>query len=118
MGKKAITEMPALEMGFTYTPIKGKEKKTLISSFRDYTGLATETSPQTLRFRRIGFLCLRRSTMAQRPAVDVLSTYVGFRFIGLRLFATRCIENVHGLAAAHNCINIQLENFVLLVFME
>ncbi|GFV63657.1 hypothetical protein TNCV_626521 [Trichonephila clavipes] len=44
--------------------------------------------------------------MSRQPGADVLSPYVGYRFISSRTFAARCIENVHvsqSSSLTHSC---------------
>ncbi|GFU66362.1 hypothetical protein TNCV_2551111 [Trichonephila clavipes] len=44
--------------------------------------------------------------MARLPAANVLSTYVGYRFIDSRVFAAHCTEDVNGLAVVRSCPNM------------
>ncbi|GFW40005.1 hypothetical protein TNCV_5116881 [Trichonephila clavipes] len=74
----------------------------LISSSRDDTALATETSLDILRFRGIGFLSCRYV-----PRWHALSTCIGYRFLDSSIFSAHCIENVNGLAVVHSCRNIE-----------
>ncbi|GFV67901.1 hypothetical protein TNCV_926671 [Trichonephila clavipes] len=72
----------------------------MISSSRDSTGLAIETSSLTPHFHEFEFLCCCHVPQWHASAANNLSTYVGFKFIGSRTFPAGCIEYVHALRSS------------------
>ncbi|GFW55654.1 hypothetical protein TNCV_120381 [Trichonephila clavipes] len=82
----------------------------------DNTGLATETlSHVSTRLDSCVDVTSHEGRVTRNEHVKCKRN--DYRFICPRTFAARCIENVHGVAVAHSCSNIQLENFVLLVLL-